>query len=281
MKKLVLYVFLLAGVFSALLSCRQNKKPGTKEIVFGKNKIAGKFLDIRGIKMYYEEYGEGEPLLMIHGNGGSISSFKNNIPFFSQSYHVIATDSRAQGKSTDAQDSLSFEMMADDEAALLDALHIDSAYIIGWSDGGIVALEMAMRHPDKVTKIAISGANLWPDSTAIQPESWIQSQQYFDNHRDSIWKSDKEKNEWKLFRLDWDLPNISLLSLKSIKCPSLIIAGEKDIILKKHTEIIAGSIPQSKLWIVPNSGHATLIDYKEEFNKKVHEFFTTHFPDIK
>lgn len=281
MKKLVLYFFLLTGVFSALLSCSQNNKPDSNEIVFGKNKIAGKFLDIRGIKMYFEEYGEGEPLLMIHGNGGSISSFKNNIPFFSKSYRVIATDSRAQGKSTDGGDSLSFEMMADDEAALLDALHIDSAYIIGWSDGGIVALEMAMRHPDKIKKIAISGANLWPDSTAIEPESWIQSKEYFDNNSDRTWKSDKERNEWKLFRLDWDLPNISLLSLKNIKCPSLVIAGEKDIILKNHTELIADAIPQSKLWIVSNSGHATLIDHKEEFNDRVHEFFTTPLPGMK
>lgn len=94
------------------------------------------------------------------------------IPYFSQLYKVIAVDSRAQGKTTDISDSLSFEMMADDEAALLDQMHIDSAYVIGWSDGGIIALLLAMRHPSKVIKFASTGANIWPDSTAILPSLW-------------------------------------------------------------------------------------------------------------
>src|SRR6201998_303410 len=99
-----------------------------QKINYGNNPSAGKYYNIRGIKMYCEIYGEGKPLLMIHGNGGSIKSFKNNIPFFAKKYKVIVADSRAQGKTIDTGDSLSFEMMADDEAALLDALHIDSAY---------------------------------------------------------------------------------------------------------------------------------------------------------
>lgn len=134
---------------------------------FGKNEVVGKYLDVNGIKMYYEIYGQGEPLLMIHGNGGSISNFENQIPYFSKKYKVIAVDSRAKGKSEDLQDSLSFEMMADDFSALLDKLHVDSCYVLGWSDGGINGLLLAMRHPEKVKKLAITGANLWPDSTAI------------------------------------------------------------------------------------------------------------------
>src|ERR1700739_990562 len=124
-----------------------------QKINYGNNPSAGKYYNIRGIKMYCEIYGEGKPLLMIHGNGGSIQAFENNIPYFSKKYKVIALDSRAQGKSIDNNDSLSFEMMADDEAALLDYLHIDSAYVIGWSDGAINALLLAMRHPEKVKKL--------------------------------------------------------------------------------------------------------------------------------
>src|SRR5258708_33491580 len=117
--------------------------------------------------MYCEIYGHGKPLLLIHGNSGSINAFAGNIPFFSQKYKVIALDSRAQGKTIDTKDSLSFEMMADDEAALLDALHIDSAYVLGWSDGGNNGLLLAIRHPEKVIKLVTTGANLWPDSTAL------------------------------------------------------------------------------------------------------------------
>ena len=134
---------------------------------FGKNEVAGKYLKVNGIKMYYEIYGQGEPLLMIHGNGGSISSFENQIPYFARKFKVIAVDSRAQGKSVDLQDTLSFEMMADDFSVLLDKLKLDSCNVLGWSDGGINGLLLAIRHPEKVKRLAITGANLWPDSTAI------------------------------------------------------------------------------------------------------------------
>src|ERR1700741_4944170 len=143
-----------------------------KSAPYGNNPAAGKYYEARGIKMYTEVYGQGKPLLLIHGNGGSMGAFSQNIPYFSQKYKVIAVDSRAQGKTMDAKDSLSFEQMADDFAALLDQMHIDSAYVIGWSDGGINAILMAMRHPGKVIKFAATGANLTPDSTALQPYLW-------------------------------------------------------------------------------------------------------------
>src|SRR5437868_12890116 len=103
--------------------------------IFGRNKAVGHYIKTRGFSMYYETYGKGEPLLMIHGNGGSINNFVYQIPYFSQQYKVIVADSRAQGKSVDNSDSLSYEMMADDLNALLDSLQLDSCYVIGWSDG--------------------------------------------------------------------------------------------------------------------------------------------------
>ena len=139
------------------------------KVLFGNNAQVGKYADIRGFKMYYEVYGTGKPLLFIHGNGGSIENFNNQVPYFAKNYKVILADSRAQGKSTDTSDSLSYEMMADDFNELLNQLHVDSCYVVGWSDGGIDGLLLAMRHPEKVKKLAITGANLWPDTTAIEP----------------------------------------------------------------------------------------------------------------
>ncbi|MGZ3951839.1 MAG: alpha/beta fold hydrolase, partial [Flavisolibacter sp.] len=107
----------------------QNRLKNTTGIPYGSNKAAGKYYDIRGFKMYAETYGAGQPLLIIHGNGGSISNFVNQIPYFSKKYKVIVADSRAQGNSKDAADSLSYEMMADDYASLLDQMKIDSAYV--------------------------------------------------------------------------------------------------------------------------------------------------------
>src|SRR6185312_13936534 len=138
-------------------------------------------------------------LLMIHGNGGSIASFQENIPYFSKKYKVIVADSRSQGKTKDVNDSLSFEMMADDEAALLDALHIKSAYVIGWSDGGIVALLLAMRHPEKVIKLAATGANVQPDASAFTGNFWNDEKKRYEADKDKVLKTEDERRDWKFF----------------------------------------------------------------------------------
>jgi pimeloyl-ACP methyl ester carboxylesterase len=245
-----------------------------KPIPYGDNPAAGKYYDIRGIKLYVETYGEGEPVLMIHGNGGSMEAFKKNVPFFSAHYKVILVDSRAHGKSTDPSDSLSFEQMADDFNALLEAMHISKTYVIGWSDGGINALLLAMRHPDKVIKLASTGANLTPDSTALAPWLWRDMVKQYNQQKNIKWKTAKEKNDWKIFLLDYFQPNIPTSALKAIKCPSLIICGDRDLIPVEHTALIYHNIPKAYLWVVPNSGHPTLIEHTDDFNKKVNEFFT-------
>lgn len=248
-----------------------------KKTSYGNNPSSGKFYNIRGIKIYCEVYGKGKPLLMIHGNAGSIKSFENNIAYFSKKYMVIVADSRAQGKSKDEGDSLSFEMMADDEAALLDAMHVRSAYVIGWSDGGINALLLAMRHPKKVIRLASTGANLWSDSTAVVLPVWKKDLTIYNLLKRKVIASFAEKNKRKLFMLDWLQPHIALTALQTIRCPSLIIAGDHDVITINHTTLIYENIPRAYLWIVPNSGHGTLIEHKDEFNKMVDDFFTKPF----
>ncbi|MBS1530969.1 MAG: alpha/beta hydrolase [Bacteroidetes bacterium] len=244
-----------------------------QQVKYGDNPAAGKYYDVRDIKMYAEVYGQGKPLLLIHGNGGSIAAFSKTIPYFSKKYKVIAVDSRAHGKTVDPKDSLSFEQMADDFAALLDKMHIHSAYVIGWSDGGINAILLAMRHPDKVIKFAATGANLTPDSTALQPYLWRDMVKQYNTDKDKPRTTAKEKNDWKIFMLDYDQPNIPFSALKVIKCPSLIICGDHDLIPIEHTVKIYEAIPRAYLWVVPNSGHPTLIEHAADFNKLVDNFF--------
>src|ERR1700761_5180961 len=249
-----------------------------KKIPYGHNDSVGKYYDVRGIKMYTEVYGEGKPLLMIHGNGGSIGAFSSTIPYFAKKYKVIAVDSRAHGRTKDDRDSLSFEEMADDFDGLLTAMHIDSAYVLGWSDGGINALVLAMRHPDKVIKLASTGANLWPDTTGLIA-SYVKGEekQLADWQKRMPLKNTREKNTYKIFMLDWLQPNIPLVALHKIKCPSLIIGGDHDLIPVTHTVQIYQNIPKAYLWIVPNSGHATLIEHRDEFDRLVDDFFTKPF----
>lgn len=261
-----LIMIMIVPQLLTLLGCKT-------KTMYGNNPEAGRYYNVNGIKMYVEVYGEGQPLLMIHGNGGDMSAFAENVPYFSKKYKVILADSRAHGKSTDPADSLSFEQMADDFATLLDTMKVPKAYVLGWSDGGINAILMAMRHPDKVIKLASTGANLWPDSTALQPDAWRSSAKYYNENKNRKWLTDKTKNDWKIFMLDWDQPNIKLPELQQVKCPALIIAGDHDVIVDAHTRLIAKSILGAQLWIVPRSGHGTLIEHAAKFNKKVDAFF--------
>jgi len=251
-------------------------------VPYGDNSKAGKYYNIRGFKMYTETYGSGAPLLMIHGNGGSSAAFAGNVPYFAEKYKVIIADSRAQGKSIDTKDSISFEMMADDYAALLDSMHIDSAYVIGWSDGGINALVLAMRHPEKVKKLASSGANLWPDSTAMEPKVWEDEIKAYPKFTKKMNRTPKEKAEQKMFLLDMLQPNIPLDSLHKIKCPALIMCGDHDMIRQDHTKAIFKNIPKANLWVVGHSGHGTLFEHKRWFNHNIDDFFTKPYsPDNK
>jgi pimeloyl-ACP methyl ester carboxylesterase len=247
--------------------------------MFGRNEKAGKYIKNRGFNMYYETYGIGSPLLFIHGNGGSISNFMYQIPYFSKEYKVIVADSRAQGRSKDTGDSLSYEMMADDLNGLLDTLHIDSCYVVGWSDGGINGLLLAMRHPGKVKKLAVTGANLWPDTTAVDPFVYRWANAFGDSLATAP-QTPAIKNQRKLFRLLSFEPHISVEQLHHINCPALIIGGDHDVLLPQHTLLIAQSIPNSYLWILPNSGHSTPIFYKDQFNSTVSNFFKSPFRKI-
>jgi pimeloyl-ACP methyl ester carboxylesterase len=247
---------------------------------YGKNEKAGHYLTMRGFTMYYEKYGKGSPVLFIHGNSGSINNFLYQIPFFSEKYQVIIADSRAQGKSVDFGDSLSYEMMADDYSELLDSLHLDSCYVVGWSDGGINGLMLAMRHPEKVKKLAVTGANLWPDTTAVNEYVY----QWAVDRYDSLMAQEANeaiKNERKLCALLTQQPHITVEELATINCPTLVIGGDHEVIKTSHTMLIANAIPRSYLWILPNSGHSTPIFYKDVFNKTVNDFFAQPYRSVE
>lgn len=245
----------------------------SQKMSYGNNAKAGHYYHINGIRLYCEQYGTGEPLVLLHGNGGSMAGFYKNIPYLATKFHVIAVDSRAQGKSADAGDSLSFEMIADDVSVLLDTLRIPSAYVLGWSDGGIVALVIAMRHPAKVRKLAATGANIFVDATVFKTGDYGEMMQGYNQYKDSISSTPAARNEWKVAVLDVFQPAYSFDDLKTIACPSLIIAGDRDVISLQHTVGIFQHIDGAQLWIIPNSGHATLQEHTDEFNKVVSSFF--------
>lgn len=259
MRKFFSLVFLLL----LLTACGHSQQ---HNIVYGSNATAGHYVKVNGIDLYYETYGSGQPLLMLHGNGGSINAFRYQIPFFEKYYRVIAVDSRLQGRSGGSPDTISYQLMASDFCTLLDSLHIDSAYVLGWSDGGIVGLIMAMNCPEKVKKLAVSGANIVPDSTAL-PYSDILDMKNFVEHDKTASKVDIALNKMMLYQ-----PNIPFAALKKITCPVLVMAGDHDIIKPEHTLKIFQSIPGAELCIFPDSYHGVCQQHPDLFNHTVFTF---------
>jgi pimeloyl-ACP methyl ester carboxylesterase len=258
--KWIIGIFIVSIIFAASIYAQ------SPAIDYGNNPQAGHYATINGIQLYYETYGSGEPLIMLHGNGGSISAFSNQIPFFQKYYQVIAIDSRLQGKSGGSPDSLSYELMASDFCQLLDYLHIDSANVLGWSDGGINGIIMAMNYSGKVKKLAVSGANVVPDTTAITGAD-LQGMKDFVAHPDLA-----SKKAITLVQMMIDQPNIPYSDLKKIHCPVLVMAGDQDIIKHTHTLKIFQSIPEASLCIFPDSRHEVCQQHPELFNETVLSF---------
>jgi len=241
-------------------------------VPYGHNPTAGHYQLVRGVRLYYEAYGAGPPLLLLHGNGDSIGAWAQNIAYLARHHRVLAVDSRAHGQSADPGDSLSFEMMADDMAGLLTQLHLDSADVVGWSDGGITALVMALRHPARVRRLVATGANLSPDSLALTPALWRQQQKSYLENKGAVFTDPRRRNDWKVFLLDVFQPNVPLVALRRITAPAFIIAGDRDVITLAHTVAIYRHLRRARLWVVPNSGHATLQEHADEFNRQVDAF---------
>ncbi|HTS34608.1 MAG TPA: alpha/beta hydrolase [Candidatus Solibacter sp.] len=244
-------------------------------VKYGSNPAAGSTFTHDGIKLYYEVYGSGEPVLMIHGNGASIGSFKAEIDYFRQHYKVIAMDSRDQGKSGDSTDTITYEKMTDDLAALLDHLKSGPVYVLGWSDGGIEGLLLGIRHPDKVKKIAAMAANLDPPGLAPEILDWIKTTLA------SITPAAKEtedgKREAKLLQMMLDEPHIAPKALEAITAPTLVLASDHDAIRDEHTLEIYHHLPNGELCIFPAATHMIPYDDPELFSRTVDHFFQTPF----
>lgn len=247
---------------------------------YGDNQAVGKYVNINGAKIYYEEYGKGEPLLLINGNGYDIKMMGNQIDYFKNKYRVIIADNRGNGKSELNTDSLTYKQIAEDWDGLVKYLKLDSINIIGWSDGGIVALKMGIKGKSKIKKIVTMGANLRPDSTAVH--SW--AVKFVIEEREKIESKIQEKDttqNWylqkQLLGLMGDQPNIPIKDLSKIKAKVLIIAGDEDIIRGEHSLEMYENIPQAQLCIMPGETHFAPASNSELFNAIANRYLSEPF----
>jgi pimeloyl-ACP methyl ester carboxylesterase len=219
-----------------------------------------------GLNMYYEVHGEGPPLLTLHGGTGSINPESMVIPFFAAEFRVIAMEQMGHGRTADIVDRpFHYHDMAEDTVELMRQLGIESASVLGYSDGGIIGLDMAIHHPERVTKLAVTGANCRTDGYTAENLEWIRTLNPDDAPASEAYSrlSPDGAAHWPVFlgRLQrmWAVePGFSREQLQNIKAPVLIIVGDGDIVTPEHAVEMFRTIPAAQLCVVPHSGHGVM-----------------------
>ena len=221
---------------------------------------------VNGLNMYFEAHGEGEPLLLLHGGSGTAEYFSESVPFFADGFRVIVAELMGHGRTADDVDRpFHYHDMAEDIVELMRVLGIESASILGYSDGGIVALDMAVHHPDRVQKLALTGVNSRHDGYTAEAREWTRT---FEPDQDVVSAayarlSPDGADHWPVFmgRLQrmWAVePSLTAEQLRSIAIPTLLIIGDADIVTPEHAVEMFRTIPGAQLCVIPNAGHGVL-----------------------
>lgn len=221
------------------------------------------------IKHYYIEKGNGCPFIFLHGNGESSDYFKGQTDVFAQWYHVFAIDTRGHGKTPRGDKPFTIRQFTDDLLRFMDEHQIEKAHLLGFSDGGNIAMVFAMKHPERVDRLILNGANL--NAGGVKRSVQIPIEIGYRIARLFSKKSTSAKLNAEMLGLMVNDPNIKPEELKAIRARTLVIAGTKDMICKAHTRLIAKSIPNSQL-VILEGDHFIANKNPEEFNRAVLDF---------
>lgn len=259
-------------------SCLSNQD----QIQYGSNN--GKYVSVHGTRVYYEEYGSGIPLLLLHGSGTPMRNFRKVIPELSEHFRVIAIDNPGWGKS-EHPDSLSCQLLADYYSEMIDILGLDSVYVFGYSMGGSTALLLAYDRPDKVKRIAVSGATSNMDGFTqrifdlleyYDPEYLEQNETELAEYKNTLLEPENWKKSISDKRNMWlKKVVISDSQLEQLQCRALIMLGDRDSLCKlEHSIHLFRTIERSELCILPDTPHRTIITKSELVNEIVIDFLT-------
>lgn len=221
------------------------------------------------IQLFYEELGSGEPMLLLHGNGEEHGYFRHQMECFSKSHRVIAIDTRGHGKSPMGEKEFSIKQFAQDLDDFMVEMGLEKAIILGFSDGANIAMEFALAHRDKVSKLILNGGNIEPCGVkaiyqipTVLEYWWLNVLGIF---------TDRMRQRKMLLRLMVKEPHITPTQLATLNMPTLVIAGTNDMIRESHTKLIASSIPNSVLKIIPGD-HFVAAKNPLCFNEAVKSF---------
>lgn len=221
------------------------------------------------IENFYIEKGQGEPLILLHGNGENCDYFVGQTDVFAQYYHVYALDTRGHGKTPRGEAPFSIRQFADDLLAFMDAHDIDKAHILGFSDGGNIAMIFAMKYPERVLRLILNGANL--DAKGVKPSIQIPIEIGWRFAKMFAKKSAEARLHAEMLGLMVNDPNVRPEELSAITAKTLVIAGTKDMIKESQTRLIASNIRDSQL-VILEGNHFIANKCPEAFNRAVLDF---------
>lgn len=231
-----------------------------------------------GISIHYAIYGRGSPVILLHGGLANSDYWGHQVRALTRYHRVVVMDSRGHGRTTRDPRPYGYDLMADDVIALMDGLKIRKADIVGWSDGGIIGLDLAIRHPERVGKIFAFGANTQTSGVIDGVEKNPTFAAYIERAGGEYRKYSATPKEYDAFleqisKMWADQPNWTDAQLKSIKSPVLIVDGDHDEGIKRgHTEYMAATIPGAGLLILPNASHFAFLQDPEQFNFSILHF---------
>ena len=218
---------------------------------------------------YFEEKGQGEPLILLHGNGEDVTYFVYQIDEFAKHFHVYALDTRGHGGTPRGEAPFTIRQFADDLLGFMDAHGIVKANILGFSDGGNIAMIFAMKHPERVDRLILDGANL--DTKGVKRSIQWQIELGYWFAKQFARKSESARKSAEMLGLMVNDPNVPPAELSAIRAKTLVIAGTNDMIKEAHTRLIADSIPDARLVFIEGD-HFVANKNPEAFNRAVLEF---------
>jgi pimeloyl-ACP methyl ester carboxylesterase len=242
----------------------------------------GQYVDLGGVNTWYDEDGSGEPLVLLHGGLCTNETWAAQTPVFAERFRVVAPERRGHGHTADAEGPLTYDAMATDTIGFLDMVVGESAHLVGWSDGGIVGLLVAIARPDLVRKMVVIGSNY--DTTGAAPEAEAMAATMTPDSPDmAMFKGLYEMHSpdgpehWpvlfaKYLEMLQREPHIPVGELTGISAPTLVLAGDDDLISLEHTVALFRAIPNSELAVVPGASHAVVIEKPELVNRIVLDF---------
>lgn len=228
----------------------------------------GQYAEVNGLKMYYEVHGRGKPLVLLHGGFGTAEGWAQILPTLTRTRQVIIIEQQGHGHTPDRDAPLSYDQMAEDTAALLKQIKVQNADVFGYSDGGVVGLRLAMKHPELVGKLAVLGSNTGSLQATYDKATYEQFLSLPDDFAPPVLKEPydrvaPDKSKWpvlvrKIKQLGRDFPGFPDKDIKSIKAPTLIMQGDRDPVKPEHGVEMMRLIPNSQLAIFPGGDHFVL-----------------------